>query len=135
MMRTQFAGADWIKRTFKKELSPLGENVANLLGDLFGGIYHIDHRALSRVDWANDHHIILILGWQGLSTYDMNELTRLVFLCHDYMLRCSISGTGPKYIEMMFHQRQREGDLYQRHPTIEQALEDYRKSHPIETQP
>lgn len=47
-----------------------------------------------------------------------------------------VGGVGPKYMELMFHQRQREGDLYQRHPGIEQALEEFRKTYPAgETEP
>lgn len=34
-------GADWIKTAYKTEMSPLGEAVADLLDDLYSGIYHI----------------------------------------------------------------------------------------------
>lgn len=127
-----YAGSDWIKSNIQPEMSALGERVADLLGDLFCGIYHLDHRALRRVDWGNDHHIIFSLGWQSLSTYDNDLLTQLVILCHDRTLRCSISGNAYKYLELMFHQRQRDGGYFERHPTIEDAILNHRKHYGTE---
>ena len=125
---SQYAGADWIKSAFEVELSPLGRNVADLLGDVFFGIYHLDHKALRRVDWGNDHHICFSLGWHQLSTFDTDELTRLVVLCHDRMIRCSIEARTHKHLGLIFHQRQnRNGDFYERHPTIEHAIEKIRR--------
>lgn len=109
-MSEKYAGSDWIKSNFKVELSSLGEAVADLLGDLFYGIYHLDSTALKKVDWANDHHIIFILGWKSLATTDFDELTRLVILCHDRCIRCEISPRAFHYLELIFHQRQREGN-------------------------
>jgi hypothetical protein len=121
-----YAGSDWIKANFKVEMSLLGEVVADLLGDLFLGIYHLDPKVLRKVDWANDHHIILALGWRSLATYDNDELTRLVILCHDRAIRCEISARNYKYLELMFHRRKRGRALYERHPTIEEAVEKIR---------
>lgn len=129
MMTEKYAGSDWIKSNFKVEMSPLGEAVANLLGDLFYGIYHLDSTALKKVDWANDHHIIFILGWKSLATTDFDELTRLVILCHDRCIRCEISPRAFHHLELIFHQRQREGNGWQRHPTIEAAIENARKAY------
>jgi hypothetical protein len=125
----KYAGSDWIKSALKVKMSPLGEAVADLLGDLFFGIYHLDTKALRRVDWANDNHIVFSLGWHSLSTCDFDELTRLVILCHDRAIRCSVAASTHKYLELMFHQRQRDGGYSERHPTIEQAIEETRKAY------
>lgn len=130
-MRDSYSGAEWIKGAFKVPMSPIGEAVANLLGDLFGGIYHLETKYLKEVDWGNDHHIVFTLRHKSLATFDYDELTRLVFLCHDYAVRCSIDARANNMLELMFHQREREGGISKRHPTIESALEMHRKYHPI----
>lgn len=131
-MNKHHGGAEWIKASFKVNMSPLGVTVADLLGDLFGGIYHLETKDLKAVDWASDHHIAFTLRYKSLSTFDYDELTRLVFLCHDYALRCSISARANNMLELMFHRREREGGISKRHPTIESALELWRKYHQFE---
>lgn len=132
-MSRKFAGADWIKSALKVEkMSPLGETVANLLGDLYGGIYHLEDDDLKKVEWDNARYIVFVLRHKRLATVDTSQLTQLVFLCHDNCIRCEISARSPGRLELMFHQREREGHIWERHPTIEQALGVYRKYHPIE---
>lgn len=122
-----YAGSDWIKSAFKIEMSPLGEEVADLLGDVFLGIYHLDIGQLSKTNWDNDTWIDFALGWHQLSTFDGNELTRLVILCHDRMIRCSIGAKNFHHIGLMFHKRKgREGSINERHPTIEDAIKQIR---------
>jgi hypothetical protein len=121
-------GPEWIKATLHTELSPLGENVARLLNEWAGGIYHLWPEA-SRSNWKDPNYIMLTIRSE-IATFDFDSMTRLVFLCHDYAIRCSAHGVGPGYTRLMFHQRQREGHMAQRHPTIEQALAEYRRFHP-----
>ena len=117
-----FMGANWIKNSLKKEMSPLGESVADLLGDVFLGIYHLDFKALNRVCWEDDYVVIFV--YRGdLATVDFNQLTRLVVLAHDRMLRISIEGVGPGYMKLIFHQRhKRTGSMSERCPTIEEHI-------------
>jgi hypothetical protein len=129
------SGAEWIKENYKVKLSPLGVAVADLLGDLFGGIYHLETKYLKEVDWGNDHHIVVTLRHKSLATFDYDELTRLVFLCHDHAIRCSVDARANNMLELMFHQREREGGISKRHPTIEQALEMWRKYHQFGQEP
>jgi hypothetical protein len=118
---SQYSGADWIKSNILDggKMSPLGEAVANLLGDLFFGIYHLDSKALHRVDWANNHHIIFSLGWRCLSTYDYDELTVLVVLSHDRAIRVQIEAATHKFLRLMFHQRECGEDPSTQAPTLE----------------
>lgn len=120
---SQYAGANWIERNFKCEMSPLGIAVADFLGDVFQGIYHLDSKALSRVEWDNNHHITFSLGWRALSTVDYNELTVMVILAHDRALRLQIEASTHKYLRLMFHQRKREGGYAERCPTLEEHIE------------
>jgi hypothetical protein len=120
-----YAGADWVRRSLKVEnMSPLGERVADLLGALFLGIYHLDEKWLNRVDWSDDY-VIKINIYGSLSTIDGDQLTRLVVHAHDAMLRVSIRAATVNYLELMFHQRKvRDGSISDRCPTIEKAVAD-----------
>ena len=51
MTTARYAGAAWIRSALGRELSPLGAAVADLLGDVFAGIYHLDNADLRKVDW------------------------------------------------------------------------------------
>ena len=117
-----YAGADWIEASLKRECSPFGRLVADLLGVVFVGIYHLDDRALLRADWANHRRIELTIGWTDLATYDGARLTQLVILAHDAAVRFSIAPCNPRYLRLIFHPRSRGGDMAARHATIEDAV-------------
>lgn len=63
------------------------------------------------------------INWRGdLSTFDGDDLTRLVLVAHAYAVRISIQSSGPGMVKIVAFQRQHgsEKDLrfYERHPTI-----------------
>lgn len=63
----------------------------------------------------------------NLSTFDYSGLTNLVVLAHDRMIRVEIVPSGPNMIGLVAHKRHsREGRLYERHPTIEDAIKTVR---------
>lgn len=121
----KYAGADWLKQ---QHITPSehGENVADILGQVFLGLYHID-RQVYKVDWTELRCIEINLH-SNFSTYDFNVLTRLVVLCHDRAMRLEISPCNMQFIKFRFHQRKREGSIFDRHPTIEQAIIDIREA-------
>ena len=137
---TEHSGADWIKAQLphvnknrqgiaanpNAEMSPLGEAVATLLGQLFEGIYHLDHKALYKVDWRNPSYIEFSLGWQMLSTTDYDRLSRLVFLAHHLAIRVSIEAGARKHLHLLFHQRERGPDRNHCHPTLDQAVQNFK---------
>lgn len=129
------SGSEWIRRTFKTDLSELGRNVADLLDEVFSGIYHLDIAKLKKVDWGDNYFIAVQLHWQTLSTYDNDHLTRLVVLAHDRCLRVDISATTVRTLELMFHQRKPVGGFADRMPTMEKHLADIRKYHPARPEP
>jgi len=109
-------------------MSPLGEVVANLLGRVVRGIYHLKTSSLKKVDWANPHWIEFV--WYGdMATVDFNNLTMLVVLAHDETIRVNLQGCGPGYMKMLFHQRKtRTGSISERCPTIEDHIAQIRNS-------
>ena len=136
---SNYAGAEWLEKQLKcdgKKLSDFGRKVADLLGDAFGGIYHIDEFLFKKkVDWSNSWHVQIPYN-RDLATFDFNTLTRLVVLCHDRCIRMSIKPTSPGYLYLQFWSRDgREGDVSKRHPTIETAIELVRSGCKREAQP
>lgn len=65
----------------------------------------------------------------NLSTFDYDGLTRLVIWAHDRMIRVEITPSGPNMIGLVAHKRHhREGRMFERHPTIEDAIDRARNS-------
>ena len=123
------AGAEWVKSALKvADISPLGVEVADLLGDLFDGIYHLEEKALRRVKWSDPYIIeITIMAYGSWATYDFDHLTRLVVLSHDRMIRASIQPCNFTHFKLMFHKRlTREGSIMERMPTMEDHVAQIR---------
>lgn len=112
-----------------KPPSPVGIQVAELLGT-WHGLHHFDQREMERVEWWNPRFIEI--RWAGsLSTFDFNELTRLVFLAHDRCIRVEIQPQSNRYLKLLFHPRKsRDGRMTERHPNLEQAVELWRVRNP-----
>ena len=98
--------------------------------DFFADFYFGAHHIPSKVKpwgsgWCVNHN-------GDLSTFDFDKLTRLVFLAHDRCVRVSIQQGGPGSVKIMIWQRYaRTGSMSERHPTIDEALELWRKNHPL----
>lgn len=130
-----YEGARWIKYMlpywYKKDpkiISPLGERVANLLGELFGGIYHIDESALKKAEWDNNYNISIRVS-KNLATYDFSYLTRLVFLCHHFRLRVEVAPLNFDNLTLLFHDR---GDdkkqIHKYHPSLDEAVKNFKEN-------
>lgn len=103
-------GADWIKNQYKKEMSPFGESVADLLDTLFAGIYHIAGPALKKVNWSHDDYVQMMLvdhASSSMSTFDFDRLTWLVLLSHDRCIRVSVDPGTFRQLKLLFHPRER----------------------------
>lgn len=125
----KYAGADHQEWRWQRDgitPSPFGRQVADILGQVWRGIYHMDDRAIERADWANKHSIrVNIYG--SLDTYDFDYLTRLVILCHDHCIRLEIIPSGPRGLGLCFSARTcRRGSVSRRHPTMETAIANCR---------
>jgi hypothetical protein len=117
------------------EPSAVGIRIATLL-EQWGGLHHFEDTMFKKTDWTNPRYISLKLNSRmstgQLSTFDFDALTRLVFLAHDYCIRIQLSPCNGSHFALMFHPRhKREGCMSERHPTIEQAVADWRERNPI----
>ena len=94
----------------------------NFFSELYFGKHHIPGKIKPfGPGWELNHY-------GELATFDFSMLTRLVFLAHDKCVRVSIMNSGPGMIKIVLYQRsRRDGYVFERHPTIENALKDWRK--------
>jgi len=131
VIASKYAGADWVKQSLKcQNMSSFGEQVADLLGDLFLGIYHMPTSKLRNVDWHDDACIRVLID-RNMATYDGDLLTRLVVLSHDRMIRVSIDSCNFHNVELMFHKRlvREGGSIFERMPTMESHIEMIRSGY------
>ena len=101
------------------------EIAEDFFGELYYGKHHIPKGGLHEfgTGWSVNHY-------GDLATFDFDTLTRLVFLCHDWCVRGEIQQSGPGMVKICIWQRQhRAGRMFERHPTLEDALSVWRKKH------
>ena len=104
------------------------EDATQFFAQLFGGEHHIPGTKGVMPfgeGWC-------VNTWQDFATFDGNLLTELVFMAHDKAVRVEIVNGGTKRVKIVIHQRVREGRLYDRHPTLEEAVTEWRKTRRVE---
>lgn len=123
----KYAGSEWVEQFLKivkpeAKMSELGRSVADFLGELYSGIYHLEEKQLVKVEWGNPYVITILIGWKDWATVDFNTLSHLVFLAHHMALRVSLTPRANQYMLLMFHQRSRDGDFSKRCPSLDDAV-------------
>lgn len=129
----KYSGSVWIMAAIKPEkMSDLGTAVADLLGNLFLGIYHLDLNKLHDVDWGNERHIEFALGWKSMSTFDNSLLTHLVLLAHRSVIRVEITPRANNYLTLSFQKREHGIHVpwHKRHPTMQESLNSFNLAFP-----
>lgn len=92
------------------------ERCIDVIARAFGGRHHINEpKPYGRG--------VSVIMYDGFATYDSDALTRLVVLAHDHRVRIEIMQGGPRRLKVVAHARQTDGSFWQRHPTMEQAIE------------
>lgn len=116
-------GAEWMKSN-GIEMSPFGEEVANLLGILYTGIYHIDYTRLTKAKLTEATYAeITVSDGSGMfSTFDDNLLTKLVLLAHSENIRVGIQAATHGYLKLVFTKVTRNGFFADRHPTLKESI-------------
>jgi hypothetical protein len=88
------------------------------------GIYNV------RANWEkaefHPRFLRVTIACPAWATFDFSELTRLVIAAHDACLRLQIAPVSRGYMAVFLSPREREGGMAVRHPTIEQAIADFR---------
>jgi hypothetical protein len=91
--------------------------------DFYGGEHHFPNK-IKECGFGYS-----ILHYNELATFDVDGLTRLVFMAHDYGYRVGIE-PAMRYVRITIFKRQRMGNITTRHPSLEDALQQYRKWRP-----
>ena len=101
-------------------MSEFGREVADILGQVWRGIYHLDHTKLKLFDPRLAE--VTIRG--ELATWDYTYLTDLVVLCHDRCVRLAISGARNGILRLRFWPRDRKStdSICRFHPTMEESV-------------
>lgn len=96
-----------------------------MLADLCGGMHHVG----GTVKPCGTGILINISYGFHAATFDFNGLTTAVLMSHERCIRFEICPSGPRMLQLRFHKRHtREGEMHKRHPTIETAIESYKKT-------
>lgn len=100
------------------------EEATEFFSEFYGGEHHIpDYKP--KLFGGSGYSVIHDRG--GLSTYDFNQLTRLVFMAHEKCIRVELIGYSSRKIRIAIWKRNgTEGNMSRIHPTIEDALAKFR---------
>jgi hypothetical protein len=111
----------WVESATGQKCSPLGRQVANILGYAGRGIYNAPVN-VKRVDWSDEYCLDVV--WSGdMANWDFPQLSLLWVECHRRMLRVCIDGCAPGRLRLRFHQRKtREGCGMERLPDCEEMI-------------
>lgn len=97
-----------------------------MLFDLVGGEHHLQNKIKS---WG---YGIAYNTLADFATFDFNAMTNAVFMAHDRCIRLSVNSASRGTIKLCLWKRKgREGCFSERHPTLETAIERYRKYYPL----
>lgn len=102
-----------------------------LLVDAFRtGVYNLPIN-WEKVDWRFGNGVsFTIRADNGLATWDFDNLTRLVIGAHDECIRVEIEPKTFRHLRInMWPRLARTGSMFQRYPTMEAAIADYRSAH------
>lgn len=91
---------------------------AQMIRDLFRGFHHVSGKIKPNRGGVE----VSVYDERWAATFDTDGLTRAVVMAHDRMIRFQIASSSPKRLKLYLDKRTREGDLYSRHPTIEEAI-------------
>lgn len=72
---------------------------------------------------------------RDLATFDGDALTRMVIVAHELCCRVEVRPHNPGHLLVCLWERDREGGMSERHPTIEQAIADVRASTYLRSEP
>lgn len=91
--------------------------------DFFAVVFRgINHAPKRRRDAAHTVSVSVYAPC-GISTYDYDELTRFVLLCHDRCYRGVVAQSAPRHLRLSITKRSRDNDsIAENHPTVEEAV-------------
>jgi hypothetical protein len=107
-----------------EQLSDFQKKAVDIVGMVGGGIYNAP--IADKIDWHYGHTGVAFIWKREMSTWDFDQLTILVFLCHEARIRCQIESAGPSMMRLAFWPRTHKGDVARRHPSLDEAVTAFR---------
>lgn len=124
--------AAWVEHAIGRELTDFQRRAVVLLcKSMCCGPYDFS-RTFEKADWQYGRGVRFVVDHGRLATWDMAGLTTLVIGAHDECIRVEIRPVNFQNVAICMWPRQREGDISERHPTIERAIHYYRGTDPKE---
>jgi len=114
----------WI--AMPEKLDDFYSSVMDILGMTFGGIYNAPI-CWEAIQWQYGRGIAVPVRDIGLATWDFQQLTRLVFLCHEARIRCEIRTHSFRHMLLCFWPREDSGGVGRRHPNLDEAVAAFRE--------
>lgn len=111
------------------QLNPFQRRAFDILGIVGGGIYN------APIGWDGLfwHPRFITCSWRnGFGTFDFADLTLFVFLCHEARVRGHIGPSGPGLLEVALHEREATGPMMKHHPSLDEAIAEWRGSFPAD---
>lgn len=96
-----YSGANWLK-SYVPQMSEFGAKVADILGWVFQGIYHIDDEVLRDRSVFEHRKKVSVTIYQEFATYDSPRLTMLFLACCQQRCTVEIGGSRPGYTRLTF---------------------------------
>jgi hypothetical protein len=112
-----------------EKLTDFQKRAFTILGIVGGGIYN------APIGWDSVYwrpNAIGVSWFKTFATYDFNDLTRFVFLCHEARIRGEISPLGPRLLRVMLHERKAEGGIGRSHPSLDEVIAAWREEFPAD---
>lgn len=100
-------------------MKTLKEKAETVLAFTFGGLYNVPGKTYDK------GRRLEVNLYGGISTYDNDNLTKLVIKCHEECVRMEICSSGPRMVKLVFTNRNPTGDSTERHPRIHDVLTKY----------
>lgn len=105
-MKSRYAGGDWAERQGLRCITLRGKAIADIMGEVFRGIYHMDPNDLEASDF--DAGIVRvnrsIATWDfDFATWDFDHLLTLVVLATDEGFRLEICPRSNSTMTIRFH--------------------------------
>jgi hypothetical protein len=109
------------------KLNAFQTRAINILGIVGGGIYN------APIGWNGfrwSARSISCSWFKGMGTFDFSDMTRFVFLCHEARIRGHVAPLARQYLEISLHERGAAGGMASRHPSLDEAIAEWRTSFP-----
>lgn len=107
------------------ELRPATERMENVLAFTFRGLHNAPRVHKHKVGEEWEYWEVNAFG--DLSTYDLDQLTRLVLAAHDNCVRASVQSSGPRMVKIALHPRfTRTGSINNKCPEFDEHIAELR---------